>query len=48
MLIVRDGVQGPAALQLLIEWYEEHDSKAWDFGELYIVKDARAALAETR
>lgn len=44
MLIKRDGVQGRAALERMVKWYEEHDGKADDFGELIIVKDARAAL----
>lgn len=44
-LLNRDAVQGVATLQRLIVWYAEHDGKADDFGELFIVKDARAALA---
>jgi hypothetical protein len=44
MLVQRDDVQGPEALRRMIEWYDEHDGKADDFGELLIVKDARRAL----
>jgi hypothetical protein len=48
MLIARDGVQGPEALRRMIAWYEENDGKADDFGEFWIVKDARVALEEGR
>jgi hypothetical protein len=44
MLIDRDKVQGPGVLRRMIAFYEEHDDRAWDFGELWIVKDARSAL----
>jgi hypothetical protein len=47
MLLARDAVQGREVLRrMVVEFYEEHDGKASDFGELWIVKDARAALAE--
>jgi hypothetical protein len=44
LLLARDDVQGRATLERMIEWYEQNDSKAWDSGELFIVKDARAVL----
>jgi hypothetical protein len=43
-LLARDGVQGRQVLERMIEWYEQNDGKADDFGELWIVKDAREAL----
>jgi hypothetical protein len=46
MLLARDDVQGREVLRRMVEFYEQYDSKAWDFGELWIVKDARAALVE--
>jgi hypothetical protein len=30
----------------MVLWYNEHDGKADDFGELFIVKDAKEALAQ--
>lgn len=44
-LIDRDDVWGRKMLQLIIDWFEENDGKADDFGEKFIVKDARHALA---
>src|SRR4051812_10420495 len=44
LLIARDDVQGPEVLKRMIEYYEEHDGNAWDFGRLNIVADAQAAL----
>jgi hypothetical protein len=48
LLVKRDGVQGAEVLRRMIAWYEEHDGKADDFGELFIVKDARRALTGER
>lgn len=39
----RDALEGP--LREMVEWFEKHDGKAWDFGEFLFVKRARAALA---
>jgi hypothetical protein len=44
MLLARDAVQGREVLRRMVEFYDEHDGRAWDFGELLIVEDARAAL----
>jgi hypothetical protein len=44
LLIARDAVQGPIALKLIIDHYEQHDGKADDFGRLNIVIDAQDAL----
>lgn len=44
-LIERDSFQGPLVLERMVKFYEENDGGAFDFGELFIVKDARAALA---
>jgi Sigma-70, region 4 len=46
LLLERDNVQGRAALERFVQWYEENDGNSDDFGELFIVKDAKAALAD--
>jgi hypothetical protein len=46
LLLERDNVQGRKVLERMIEYYEEHDGKADDFGRLFIVTDALAALGE--
>jgi hypothetical protein len=46
LLLERDSVHGRATLERMVQWHEEHDHRAWDFGELWIVEDARRALAE--
>lgn len=46
-LLARDKVQGREALRRMLEWYDIHDGLADDYGELFIVKDARKALDDT-
>jgi hypothetical protein len=44
LLIERDDTEGPKVLRRMVEWYEEHDGRADDFGRLRIVIDAQRAL----
>lgn len=44
LLLERDDVQGRKVLERMVAYYEEHDGKADDFGRLFIVIDAQAAL----
>jgi hypothetical protein len=44
LLLERDDVQGRAALERMVAWYDEHDGRADDFGRLRIVIDAVRAL----
>jgi hypothetical protein len=46
-LLRRDNVQGRKTLERMVAFYEENDGRADDFGELWIVKDARSALEAT-
>lgn len=46
MLLQRDDVQGRKVLERMIEYYNEHDAKADDFGRLRIVIDAERALGQ--
>lgn len=44
LLLQRDGEQGRRVLERMVAWYNEHDGRADDFGEFFIVKDAKRAL----
>lgn len=48
LLIMRDDVWGPKVLESMVKWFEENDGKADDFGRLFIVTDAQAALTEAQ
>lgn len=44
LLLERDNVQGRRTLERMVEFYEQNDGKADDFGRLFIVTDALRAL----
>ena len=46
LLLERDNVQGRKVLERMVAYYDEHDGKAADFGRLFIVTDAMAALGD--
>jgi hypothetical protein len=46
LLLERDDVQGRKVLERMLAYYEEHDGKSDDFGRLFIVIDAAAALGQ--